>query len=1547
MKTFTVSFVFTILFISIFSLSGNAQCAPEISGYTNIGLYNGHNYYLSNTNARPTDAQAAAEALGGYLVAINDEDENNLLKNYIDELTYIGFNDVTTEGTLETFNGESITYNNVDPCNFCQSNDADNDYVVMEPWGDGEWSFSNFWNARKYIVEVPCGRSNNSSECSFINEVVTQGFPSSTVSGLTRMLENADDYEFRSESVTFGAGRRLVSWKFDKLGNEISITDVSFPYPSGMDFGRISTLGEYFFMHEIVGLNPQLNKYDFLGNTIFSKTYTVNTTISNINYTASRDAWEDEDGILVTGHSGDGPDGLRQPFLIKTDLDGNEQWQVLLPTENNFVSLNVQGRSNDGGYYLILSIGGNVPEKIIKTDAIGNILWTHETPLNSSIVNRDHLGESGDGSSYYYVQNDPGSSSSIGYWGFKLNASTGAVIWEKEIGEIFSVAPSLHDFGGNGAAISDDGGLFVDFSYFLGNTYVGDKYGKLDGNGNLVWGYDKPTHFRRTSIRLGTSDGGAVLFGLLGNDFSKRFVMKITSDGSYAPICEGGNNNATLTANCDFGFPSPFPDNPFVYIDPANNPNGEAIQWDAPTGMTTCPGGILTIELVNGLPSGSIFTVGNYDVLYKISDACGNEKFCSLELRVRGPAPIINCNNDITVDATNASGAVVNYDWPTVEMPAGGTCSYNDFTLYTGTNTASGSQFPIGTTEVIYRASRTGSPSLCEHLPDINFCSFNVTVLDNGTGGCPDDIPGFITLGEFGDSKYYISTVNDRPEDAQAVAESFGGYLVSINSQAENDFIQQGANGLTYIGLNDASSEGNFEWFNGDPVTYNNINPCGFCNENSAAQDYAVIQPWDGGWSFSSFNNGRKYIMEIPCGSANGLQVDCDLNIDPAQLTVVGTNDITGNIVDWTPPTATTDCTGGVIIQQIQGPQSGSFLEAWVTGDYVVQYRITDACGNEEICTTVINVEGIEGEFNCLDDIIVDATSPSGAIVFYDMPTITPSTCPPFSPQLVQGLPSGSEFPIGTTQVTITSLLGGSLAYCQNTIVCSFNVTVTDGSSGGGCPNDISGFTTLGEFGDSKYYISNDIARPVDAQAEAASHGGYLVTVNSQAENDFIQQYADGLTYIGLTDENTEGNFEWFNGESFSYNNINPCGFCNENAADQDYGVIQPWDGGWSFSNFYNSRKYIMEIPCDGGPSDLPDLTVSNITNLPNLGEPSEVIFFNFDLNNIGTTTASGSYVIEIYLSEDPIYSSDDAFAGEIPTGDTPVGTIAAVPAAITVPGLVGGDYYLIVVADVMEDIAESNENNNTLAVSFGVNTASGCPTSLSGFTALGEYNGFAYYLSDDISRPTDAQNTAASLGGHLAVINSQGENDFISNQINELVYIGINDAAIENTLAWVNSSPVGYTNFDVCSFCNENTSNLDYAVMHSWNGGWSWSSVWNQRKYVVEFPCLTPLITPNVNNTLIAFPTSETDKLTLDKLLPNPASDYIFASIFSPTENEVEMHIMDARGVLVKNKTMILHKGSNTVRISIADLPSGFYMGQIPDASTKQSMLRFVKQRD
>jgi hypothetical protein len=76
------------------------------------------------------------------------------------------------------------------------------------------------------------------------------------------------------------------------------------------------------------------------------------------------------------------------------------------------------------------------------------------------------------------------------------------------------------------------------------------------------------------------------------------------------------------------------------------------------------------------------------------------------------------------------------------------------------------------------------------------------------------------------------------------------------------------------------------------------------------------------------------------------------------------------------------------------------------------------------------------------------------------------------------------------------------------------------------------------------YYLIDPLDWP-EAEAEAVSLGGHLVTIRSQEENDWLYTtfgpYApapEGF-WIGLNDIAVEGNFVWSSGESVTYTNWN------------------------------------------------------------------------------------------------------------------------------------------------------------------------------------------------------------------------------------------------------------------------------------------------------------------------------------------------------------------------------------------------------------------------
>ena len=122
------------------------------------------------------------------------------------------------------------------------------------------------------------------------------------------------------------------------------------------------------------------------------------------------------------------------------------------------------------------------------------------------------------------------------------------------------------------------------------------------------------------------------------------------------------------------------------------------------------------------------------------------------------------------------------------------------------------------------------------------------------------------------------------------------------------------------------------------------------------------------------------------------------------------------------------------------------------------------------------------------------------------------------------------------------------------------------------------------------------------AQAEAEALGGYLVSINDGAEQLFIvQSFLSGANststlWIGLTDQDSEGVFEWVNGEPVTYTNWYP-GEPNNFNIGEDFVVIN-WHfsqgsgvpGDWNDFPLAANQVGIIEMPLPTsvpGPSGL------------------------------------------------------------------------------------------------------------------------------------------------------------------------------------------------------------------------------------------------------------------------------------------------------------------------------------------------------------------------
>ncbi|MBD2139957.1 hypothetical protein H6F39_00795 [Anabaena sp. FACHB-1250] len=120
------------------------------------------------------------------------------------------------------------------------------------------------------------------------------------------------------------------------------------------------------------------------------------------------------------------------------------------------------------------------------------------------------------------------------------------------------------------------------------------------------------------------------------------------------------------------------------------------------------------------------------------------------------------------------------------------------------------------------------------------------------------------------------------------------------------------------------------------------------------------------------------------------------------------------------------------------------------------------------------------------------------------------------------------------------------------------------------------------EYNGSKYLLTGP-GTWKQAQDQARSLGGNLVTVNNQAEQDWLVSTFGGseLLWIGLTDEVTEGQFRWASGETYTYTNTNWNWNTGEpnNLRNEDYAGMN-WGGAGKWNDYPStwSQRGIIEI---------------------------------------------------------------------------------------------------------------------------------------------------------------------------------------------------------------------------------------------------------------------------------------------------------------------------------------------------------------------------------
>lgn len=141
-----MTWMWAILF---FSISAQGQyCLP---GYSYIGSYNSHYYYLSDVGTNPSQAFVLANNAGGYLASITSGAENSWLSARIPYYIIIGATDIVNEGVWAWQSGEAFSFSQWYPGE--PNNSGNEDYMVANFNWLGYWNDVPDWIVARYVVE--------------------------------------------------------------------------------------------------------------------------------------------------------------------------------------------------------------------------------------------------------------------------------------------------------------------------------------------------------------------------------------------------------------------------------------------------------------------------------------------------------------------------------------------------------------------------------------------------------------------------------------------------------------------------------------------------------------------------------------------------------------------------------------------------------------------------------------------------------------------------------------------------------------------------------------------------------------------------------------------------------------------------------------------------------------------------------------------------------------------------------------------------------------------------------------------------------------------------------------------------------------------------------------------------------------------------------------------------------------------------------------------------------------------------------------------------
>ena len=669
-----------------------------------------------------------------------------------------------------------------------------------------------------------------------------------------------------------------------------------------------------------------------------------------------------------------------------------------------------------------------------------------------------------------------------------------------------------------------------------------------------------------------------------------------------------------------------------ITLDPSTSCNAIAT-WTAPTVNDNC--GVQS--LTSNFNSGDVFSEGNTQVVFTVTDNCGNTTTASFIVTVAdccSQSPIVNCAADFTgciTSSTDPSNTGISTAIAGSSNCAVPNLAFTDNVVSTG-NCAG--ERTIARTWIATDPDNSGLTASCVQM--IYLVDDTPPLIIN----CPNDITVNTSNGAIA-----VDWVEPTAID--------GCGLEWIDANFEpGDIFPLGSTTVSYTAIDNCEnvttcsfvvtveSAGSImcpddivvDCFDNDAVYFDvpTINTdCNTCNQGDSIPGFLYMGSLNGSSYYCSTSPATKYSAISMANSFGG---------HLASISSQEENDLLAGFLN-------TQC---ALIGLNDIDSEGTFT--WSNGEPVTYTNWADYQpnngNNSEDCTVLC----VDGWYDTHCGIAFE--------YIMELPCLTI--------EQTSGLPSGSVFPIGTD--TISYLVTD---VCGNELTCSFTVTVEEaaelwcpgdhtfdapsGSTGvyaqwdtpelTSCCTDcadggyIPGYVYMGSFDGSQYYCSASNATWPLANAYAQNMGGHLAEINNEHENAFI---ANILTlqraWIGLNDVHTEGVYKWSTGNGLGYSNWYP-GQPNNKDNYQDY-VSMLSDGYWNDEYNNLSMEYIVELPCSNstvtqieGPSSGSFIPVGTTTiSYAGIDGCGNVDTCSFDIT-INGTSACQSYGMDTWYT--------------------------------------------------------------------------------------------------------------------------------------------------------------------------------------------------------------------------------------------------------------------------------------------------------------------------